>query len=261
MLRTATHPVSAISIYLMFRYIGVSFLAGLGIVAATSVFNFLIGKFQWRCQNAVMSAKDVRTKATNELFSQIKFVKVNAYEDAFVERVTVLRDRELRLLRSQFLVTSLSILSVWLSPMLILNATFALYVYLSNTLTAADTFTIISLFQILRDPLRSLPFCISSLIQVNVSLRRIQAYLTTQELMDDCIEYVDDAYNPYAVSIVDGSFVWGADADSKQDSSSNSKVRVEEVQEAPPFTLRTDIRIKEGAFVAIVGEYTPHIYH
>ena len=93
-----------------------------------------------------MTAKDKRTKATNELFSQIKFIKINAIEDFFIDKVTKLRNIELSISRKLFIMYSFSILSVWLSPMIILNATFALYIYLAHNLSAADTFTIISLF-------------------------------------------------------------------------------------------------------------------
>lgn len=49
-------------------------------------------------------------------------------------------------MKKRFLLTCLSILSVWTSPMLILNATFATFVLLGNNLDPANTFAIISLF-------------------------------------------------------------------------------------------------------------------
>lgn len=66
-----------------------------------------------------------------------------------------------------------------------------MYVLLGNTLTAANTFTLISLFQILQEPLRSLPQAINALIEANVSMKRMQKFLLTDEVMMDCIEYTE----------------------------------------------------------------------
>ena len=34
-----------------------------------------------------MKCKDKRTKATNEIFTQIKFIKINSYEEIFIEKL------------------------------------------------------------------------------------------------------------------------------------------------------------------------------
>jgi ABC-type multidrug transport system fused ATPase/permease subunit len=146
-----------VALYLMFDFIGISFLAGLGVIFLTSIFNFLIGKQTWVLQKALMKAKDDRTKQANELYSSIKFVKVNAFEDYFIGKLLNFREKEMTVLKSRFLIGCFNVLLLWLSPMLIINATFAMYVLLGNQLTAANTFTLISLFQILQEPLRSLP--------------------------------------------------------------------------------------------------------
>lgn len=59
-------------------------------------------------------------------------------------------------------------------PLLVSTATFFLYVSLGNTLTAAEAFTAISLFNILRFPLAMLPNVINNLVEARVSLKRIQ---------------------------------------------------------------------------------------
>jgi hypothetical protein len=93
-----------------------------------------------------MKAKDERTKSSNELFYSIKFVKINALEDFFVKKLLILRDIEISLIQKEYIVTAFSVLSVWISPLLIQNATFTMYVLLGNNLTPANTFAIISIF-------------------------------------------------------------------------------------------------------------------
>jgi ABC-type bacteriocin/lantibiotic exporter with double-glycine peptidase domain len=130
----------------MFHYIGISFLAGLGVIFVTFILNLFIGKLTWTLNKQLMTAKDERTKKANELFSQIKFIKLNALEDYFVNKVLLLREKEMSFLKKRFTIGCVNVLLLWLSPMLIINATFAMYVLMDNNLTPANTFTIISLF-------------------------------------------------------------------------------------------------------------------
>jgi hypothetical protein len=93
-----------------------------------------------------MTSKDERTKQTNELFSQIKSIKINAYEDHFITKILRARATEMKWLRKRILLGCVNVLLFDLSPMLIINSTIAIYIYLGNNLNAADTFTLISLF-------------------------------------------------------------------------------------------------------------------
>lgn len=93
-----------------------------------------------------MEEKDKRTKFANQLFSQIKFIKINAFEEYFKSRLFTLRKVEANMIRKRFLGSAYIIFSVWVTPLLILCATFALYILQDETLTAANTFAIIGLF-------------------------------------------------------------------------------------------------------------------
>jgi hypothetical protein len=65
--------------------------------------------------------------------------------------------------------------------------TFAVYVLSSpdNILTAEKTFVALALFGILRFPISIFPMLIGSLVQVAVSCRRLQAFLTLPEVNPD----------------------------------------------------------------------------
>lgn len=66
-----------------------------------------------------MKAKDERTKSANELFYSIKFIKINALEDFFIDKLLKLRDKEISLIQKRYIVSAFSVLSVWISPLLI----------------------------------------------------------------------------------------------------------------------------------------------
>jgi hypothetical protein len=93
-----------------------------------------------------MKAKDDRTKSANELFSAIKFIKINALEEYFIQKLAEYRDKEVGILRSRFLLNGLVIMSVWMSPVLVVNATFGMFIFLGNILDAANAFALIGLF-------------------------------------------------------------------------------------------------------------------
>lgn len=133
----------------MFDFIGISFLAGLAVIFLTTVINLKVGRILQTNQKDLMIAKDKRTKSANELFFSIKFIKLNALENFFIDKLAILRNKEMDILRRRFIFNGLSIMSVWMSPVLVVNATFAMYILMGNNLTPANAFAMISLFQVL----------------------------------------------------------------------------------------------------------------
>lgn len=65
-------------------------------------------------------------------------------------------------------------------------STFACYVWLhpSERLTAEKAFVALTLFRALQRPLTKLPYVLFSLVQVSVSLRRVDEFLAKEELAD-----------------------------------------------------------------------------
>jgi len=73
----------------------------------------------------------------------------------------------------RFISGTLSIFSLWVTPNLIINATLAGFVFLGHDVTAESAFTVISIFSILQDPIRSIPVVINFFIETYVSSKRI----------------------------------------------------------------------------------------
>lgn len=93
-----------------------------------------------------MSEKDSRLKVTNEVFNLIRFIKVNAWEEYFYDRLLKSRTKELYRVARIYAQAVASILTLWLAPILIINSTFAWYVIVGEELTPQKAFTVISLF-------------------------------------------------------------------------------------------------------------------
>ena len=69
-----------LAIVLMYRVIGISFSAGLGMILLSIIWNLVISKFLADNQKKLMIEKDKRMKTANEFISNIKLIKVNAWE-------------------------------------------------------------------------------------------------------------------------------------------------------------------------------------
>lgn len=59
------------------------------------------------------------------------------------------RKEEMNYLNKKMGILNFNIASVWITPILIINVTFALYIFMGNSLTAEKAFTIISVFGVL----------------------------------------------------------------------------------------------------------------
>ncbi|CAD8141597.1 unnamed protein product [Paramecium octaurelia] len=237
-----------ISFYLLFDFIGISCLAGLGVMILGLLINFLLGRWGWRLQKQVMVAKDNRTKQAHEIFSQIKFIKANAFEEYFKNKLLRFREKEIQLIKRKNIVSGLFTLAFLMTPQLTLNVTLAVYIWLQYNLTPADTFTIISLFNILQQSASALPSYINQIIEANISIKRIEKFLFTDELMDDCIQN-----ESHGNSIeVEGTFYWDKVKNNEHPSKSTDVVPVNE--EIDPILKNIKLKIEIGEFVTIIGD-------
>ncbi|XP_074870252.1 ATP-binding cassette sub-family C member 3 isoform X2 [Carettochelys insculpta] len=112
--------------------------------------------------------------------------------------------------------------------------TFAVYVHVDehNILDAEKAFVSLTLFNILRFPLNMLPQVISNLAQTSVSLKRIQQFLSHDELDPNCVE--TKVVTPgSAISITNGTFSWA--------------------KELKPSLKNINLMVPSGSLVAIVG--------
>uniref|UniRef100_A0A2K5U2M2 ABC-type glutathione-S-conjugate transporter n=1 Tax=Macaca fascicularis TaxID=9541 RepID=A0A2K5U2M2_MACFA len=188
--------------------------------------------FLWQVKQ--MKLKDSRIKLMSEILNGIKVLKLYAWEPSFLKQVEGIRQGELQLLRTAAYLHAISTFTWMCTPFLVTLITLWVYVYVdpNNVLDAEKAFVSVSLFDILRLPLNMLPQLISNLTQASVSLKRIQQFLTQDELDPQCVER--KTISPgYAITIHSGTFTWA--------------------QDLPPTLHSLDIQVPKGALVAVVG--------
>ncbi|XP_059195026.1 multidrug resistance-associated protein 1-like, partial [Centropristis striata] len=215
--------------------LGPAALAGITAVVLIFPLNGFIAKLRSKLQEVQMKFTDGRIKLMNEILSGVKILKFYAWEEAFLQRVGVLREGELQALKKSQVLYSISLASFNSSSFLIALSVFAVYVSIDerNVLDAQKIFVSVALINILKTPLSQLPFAMSTTMQAVVSLRRLGNFLCQDELKPDNVERLPHSTDGDGVTIDSGFFSWTNDG--------------------PPSLHRINVKVKTGSLVAVVG--------
>ncbi|CAG5911647.1 unnamed protein product [Menidia menidia] len=223
-----------LALYFLWQNLGPSVLAGVAVMIMLIPFNAVIAMKTRAYQVEQMKHKDDRIKLMNEILNGIKVLKLYAWENSFKDKVLAIRQKELNVLRKTAYLGALSTMAWTSAPFLVALTSFAVYVTVdeNNVLDAERAFVSLSLFNILRFPLNMLPQVISSIVQTSVSLKRIQSFLSHDELDPNSVDKKNTA-TEFAVAVVNGKFTWA-----KQD---------------PPVLHNVNVMAPPGSLLAVVG--------
>uniref|UniRef100_A0A674BJ52 Canalicular multispecific organic anion transporter 2-like n=1 Tax=Salmo trutta TaxID=8032 RepID=A0A674BJ52_SALTR len=223
-----------LALYFLWQNLGPSVLAGVAVMILLIPLNAAIAVKTRAYQVEQMQYKDARIKLMNEILNGIKVLKLYAWESSFKDKVLEIRQKELNVLRKTAYLGALSTMAWTSAPFLVALTTFAVYVTVdkNNILDAEKAFVSLSLFNILRFPLNMFPQVISSIIQASVSLKRIQDFLSHDELDPESVDRNNTATDS-SVSVVNGKFTWA-----KQD---------------PPALHNINLMVPQGSLLAVVG--------
>ncbi|XP_028669919.1 multidrug resistance-associated protein 1 isoform X2 [Erpetoichthys calabaricus] len=224
-----------LALYFLWQNLGPSVLAGLAVMILLVPVNAVIAMKSKTYQVAQMKNKDNRIKLMNEVLNGIKVLKLYAWELAFKGKVLEIRESELKVLKKSAYLSAVATFTWVCAPFLVALSTFAVYVLVDekNILDAQKAFVSLALFNILRFPLNMLPMVISSIVQASVSMKRLCAFLSHEELDEDNVDRKAIAGSPNSIVVVNGAFSWSKDDES--------------------ILKRVNVTIPEGALVAVVG--------
>lgn len=90
-----------ITVYLLWRQLGVSSIAGLAIMLILVPFNGLVTTKFKNCQLRLMKEKDARSKLVSEVLNGMKVLKLYAWEGAFGDIIASIRKNEIDALKMQ----------------------------------------------------------------------------------------------------------------------------------------------------------------
>ncbi|XP_026449117.1 ABC transporter C family member 8-like isoform X2 [Papaver somniferum] len=225
-----------LAVGLLFGVVGLGALPGLVPLLTCAVLNVPFAKMLQTCQTQFMVAQDERIRATSEVLNNMKIIKLQSWEDNFKNLVESLRDREFKWLSKSQLLKSYGTALYWMSPTLISSVVFLGCVFLkSASLNASTIFTILATLRTMSEPVRMIPEALSAIIQVKVSLDRLNRFLLDDELTNENIVKKNQQQNcGFDILIKSGVFSWELDL-------------------AVPTLRRVDFAVKRGQKIAVCG--------
>ncbi|EDO36474.1 predicted protein [Nematostella vectensis] len=224
-----------VALYFLYDTMGWSIVAGVVVMVLLIPFNLVVTRFSRKLQLKQMANKDSRIRIMNEILNGMKVLKLYAWEESFMAKVTGIRNQELHHLKNAMYLNAFFGFTFTCAPFLVSLATFAIYVLTGNILTANNAFVAISLFNILRFPLTVLPNVIISYVQAQVSLKRLTKFLTLDELDETNVhKKMPSHISNQAIHVDDGSFSWDVTGQ--------------------PTLHNINLNIPDGSLVAVVGQ-------
>mmetsp|Transcript_32813 Transcript_32813/g.52531 ORF Transcript_32813/g.52531 Transcript_32813/m.52531 type:complete len:1421 (+) Transcript_32813:30-4292(+) len=200
-----------LAVYLLYRQIQWSVFVGIGSQLLIILpLQMKISTKTRQLQRQLSKIRDSRLSIVNEVFNAIKVVKMYAWELSFAEKMTTIRQRELKTLATYYLYMTFNVLFFMFASTFVTLAAFATYSLAGNQLTPAKIFTSLALFNLLRFPLVMIPMMIVGWIEAQVSFKRVRKFLTSPEIDHQQLQYVADVDNEtnLSISITNSTFYY-----------------------------------------------------
>ncbi|KAK7030741.1 P-loop containing nucleoside triphosphate hydrolase protein [Favolaschia claudopus] len=223
----------------LYSLLGWASLVGVAVMILSLPLNTFIARILKRMQEQQMKNRDQRTRLMSELLSNIRSIKLYAWESAFIRKIFAVRnDKELRMLRKIGLLNSFST-TLWSGiPLLVAFASFAAAARTSSRpLTSDVIFPSISLFMLLQFPLAMFSQVISNIIEALVSVKRLSDFFRASELQPDAREIMikpDLKRGDEVLIMKDADFRW------------NSK-------DVVPTLENINLTIRKGELMGVMG--------
>ncbi|GAA5895594.1 uncharacterized protein JCM6883_001558 [Sporobolomyces salmoneus] len=172
-----------VGLSLLYNLMGWSAFVGFSILLLLSPLNYFIGTLTVGVSASRLQSRDSRQSALQELFSSIRTIKLAGWSEAFVARILEKRKVELKWIRKAWILRLLLIF-VWVSISASVSIfSFCSYVYLQHqTLTIPIAFTALSYFSLIQNPLYQIPDFVVKILQLRVSIGRIEKFLKEKEV-------------------------------------------------------------------------------
>ncbi|KAG2565270.1 hypothetical protein PVAP13_7NG063800 [Panicum virgatum] len=198
-----------VALLLLYSYLGAAVLLTLAVIAAATVITAFANKLSLNYQIKFIGVRDSRIRALTEMLSNIRVIKMQAWEEMFGGRVRELRQAELGWLVKFTLFMCATNVVFSSCPLAMTVLVFATYLAYGGVLDAGKVFTATSLFNMLSNPMRDFPQTMVSSLQAYVSLGRLNKFLSETEIDGTAVDRVEgvDA-GAVAVKVQDGVFAW-----------------------------------------------------
>ncbi|KIP05213.1 hypothetical protein PHLGIDRAFT_534841, partial [Phlebiopsis gigantea 11061_1 CR5-6] len=242
--------LSILSIWFLYAILGWSSLVGLAVMIILFPAPSWVAARTNGIQKEKMKATDARVQSVTEVMSVLRMIKLFGWETRVFNNVSEQRETELKLIWKRKLLDLLNTCLANIIPLLHMVITYAIYtVVMNRQLTAAVVFSSVTAFSMFRRQMHMIMFYLPSMLNANVSLKRVADFLRNTELLDSFIT-LDEP-------VVDSTWAHGSDIGFGQADFSWSQEKTDgnSTPSRRTFRLRIDeeVKFKEGAFNLVIG--------
>ncbi|PFH59064.1 hypothetical protein XA68_12829 [Ophiocordyceps unilateralis] len=247
-----------ITLVLLLINLTYSALAGYGllVIGIPALTRAIRSLFRRRSQ--INKITDQRVSLTQEILQSVRFVKFFGWEKAFTDRLGQIRSREIYSIQVLLAIRNgINAISMSL-PVFASMLSFITYSLTSHSLSPAQVFSSLALFNSLRIPLNLLPTVLGQVVDAWSSLKRIEEFLG-QEEQDEDLDVAPECVN--AIELRAASFTWErtptqdtADKQESPRSTSKDDTASTLVEERDPYKLQ-DLNLEAGRkeLIAVIG--------
>ncbi|KAI7880936.1 hypothetical protein K492DRAFT_207212 [Lichtheimia hyalospora FSU 10163] len=178
-------PLQILMIFAAVQYIlRIQAWIGVGVIALVVPTNMLLNSLIRKWRSKQMTYKQQRMKLLGSVLDGIKTIKLYAWESAFAQKITALRNQlELGMLKKTGAATATE--SSISNSLIFLVSLLVFIIYALSTpipLTTDKVFVCLSLFRLLQYPCSTFSNAISAVRRASTSMKRIHQYLATHEI-------------------------------------------------------------------------------
>uniref|UniRef100_A0A804RDZ8 ABC transporter C family member 4 n=2 Tax=Zea mays TaxID=4577 RepID=A0A804RDZ8_MAIZE len=253
-----------VALLLLYAYLGPAVLMTLAVITAVTVVTAFANKLNLAYQLKFLGVRDSRVKAITEMLSNMRPIKLQAWEDTFGGKVRDIRREELGWLAKIMLFMCANTVVFSSGPLAMTVLVFGTYLASGGQLDAGKVFTATAFFGMLEGPMRNFPQTIVMSMQAFVSLDRLNKFLTDTEIDTAAVERIESggAEDTVAVKVQGGVFAWDVPADEEMKGNNNNSSRprheVAENDQGNRAELVTvlrgiDVEVRRGELTAVVG--------
>lgn len=171
-----------IGVVIVYFIAGYAVVGGLMMIIFVGVLSYVLETKGAYFQEILMEKKDARMKLLNEVLNGIKYIKMNGWEQKFIEKVSTARKNETSVLRKKACITVCGIVNYLFGAQGILMATIGAYLYLGFEFNAQKMITLCSAFWVITWPLQRISWIVTTLSSSIISIKRIEKFLLSEEI-------------------------------------------------------------------------------
>ncbi|KAI8893909.1 ABC transporter type 1, transmembrane domain-containing protein, partial [Globomyces pollinis-pini] len=241
-----------LSVYFLYRLLGNSIWAGAITLGALTGITTLLGPYSGAALQGWFKGADARIGIIREMLMNMKVVKYQTMQDYFREKIIKERKLQEESLTKFGMVMGISQGLGNLAPILLSTISFVIYAQ-SNPMKASIIFPALSYFAMLFGPLMILSWLVSDIPQAFISLKRIEDFLSSEELIDSIIRG-DASDSTSALTLEKVTWRWEETVTEDTPKVEDEKKPNEELKTPDAFHLRNfNAVIPKGQLIGIVG--------